>query len=241
MEKNYLLSAVSIVACAGCDIGSVNEGGDTSDAGPVVDGGAPSTPVFRPTIQSDLSNAGCLTAFCHGGGTMPMQLVTPPSDESEWLANYQQVSTRIDTLIAKSTGGGGHTASLSEGDPIPLRWQAWIDGGAPYEATAAPDAGSPVDAGSLADAPAGGLTWNSSIRQMLIGDGCTGCHGLQGAYSLETYSGALGFGADQITPNVIPGDATSLLIVYYDDEHYTTSTENAALVRQWIVEADAEE
>ena len=171
-----------------------------------------------------------------------MQLTMPPSSESQWQANYDEVKSRTSTLSSKSSGGGGHTASLAPGDAMLVRWQAWIDAGAPYEETASsPDAGTLVDAGPLPDAPPGSLTWNARIAQMLVNDGCTVCHGLQGAYSLETYSGALGFGTDQTIPNVIPGDASSLLITYYDNQHHTTSESNATAIREWIVDQDAQE
>lgn len=168
---------------------------------------------------------------------MPMQLTSSPTGESQWELNYQEASARTATLIAKATGGGGHPAPVAEGDPMLERWQAWISAGAPYEAPAPPDAG----VGPGADAASGDLSWSSGIRQVLLSDGCVACHGLQGGYSLETYSGTLGFGSDQAVPNVIPGDANSLLITYYEDEHYTTSTANAALVRQWIVDELANE
>ena len=171
-----------------------------------------------------------------------MQLATTPGTDQEWLANFQEVQSRTSVLIAKSTGSGGHTASMTTGDPVIDRWEEWVRAGAPYEETsAAPDAGVPADAGPFSDASSGTITWNSSIRQILIDDGCTGCHGLQGAYSLETYNGALGFGTDQSEPNVVPGNASSLLITYYDDSEHHASLANAELVRRWIVDNDAAE
>ncbi|MCP4445982.1 MAG: hypothetical protein GY811_11645 [Myxococcales bacterium] len=242
MNTNWL-SVVALISLAGCSVGEVNnQSRADSGSGGNVDGATPSSPVFRPTIQEDLSAAGCLGASCHGGGQVPMQLAPSPASDAEWEANYQETRSRTSTLIPKATGAGGHSASMTEGDSTLVRWQAWISAGAPYEAVAqVPDAGTPIDAGPQADAAAGAVTWDSSIRQLLVSDGCTTCHGLQGAYSLETYSAALGFGTDQTVPNVIPGDANSLLITYYDNQHHTTSTANAELVRRWIVENDADE
>jgi len=171
-----------------------------------------------------------------------MQLIRFPSSEADWQTNYEQVNARTSILVEKSKGSAGHLSSLVEGGPTLVRWREWIDSGAPFgEQEAMPDAGTLTDASPQSDAASGTVTWTSTIREVLVDDGCTSCHGLQGAYSLETYSAALGFGTDQNTPNVIPGDSASLLVTYYDNLHNTTSTANAELIRRWIVQYDARE
>jgi hypothetical protein len=84
----------------------------------------------------------------------------------------------------------------------------------------------------------GALTWSGDIGPIMITEGCTGCHGQSGAYSLETYQGALGFGSGGAA-NVIPGDDSSKLLVYCENGHKGFSTANAELVRAWIMDNDA--
>ena len=61
------------------------------------------------------------------------------------------------------------------------------------------------------------VTWNANIRSVVAGStpggGCHGGASPAGNYSLTSYAGALGNGADS-TPNVIPGNAGSLLITH---------------------------
>lgn len=234
------LPLVVFVSFAACEVGSFEFKSGDGGAGP--DGSLQRTTVFRPTIHEDLESAGCLSGSCHGGGAVPMQLIRFPSSEVEWQTNYEQVSARTSILVEKSQGSAGHLSSLVEGGPTLVRWREWIDSGAPFgEEEAVPDAGILADAGPQPDAASGSVSWGSTIRPMLVDDGCTFCHGLQGGYSLESYSAALGFGSDQSIPNVIPGDSASLLLTYYDNQHNTSSTANAELIRRWIVQYDASE
>ncbi|MBL4634650.1 MAG: hypothetical protein JKY56_12300 [Kofleriaceae bacterium] len=234
------LPVTVFVSFAACGVGTFEFKSTDGGIGP--DGSSQRMTVFRPTIHEDIKAAGCLSESCHGGGPIPMQLIRFPSSEVDWQTNYEQVNARTSILVEKSKGSAGHLSSLVEGGPTLVRWREWIDSGAPFgESEAMPDAGTLADAGPQFDATPGAVSWSSTIREVLVDDGCTSCHGLQGAYSLESYSAALGFGTDQSIPNVIPGDSASLLVTYYDNLHHTTSTANAELIRRWIVQYDARE
>jgi len=174
-----------------------------------------------------------------------MQLEPYPRTEEQWLANYEQVRTRgSSSLIPKATDQS-HQGAMHESDPVIHRWQMWIEGGMEYRAQEIlPDGGIGPD-GDLGDGdaapPDNAPTWDNLIGGIMITEGCTGCHGQSGAYSLQSYQAALGFGSGGAA-NVIPGDASSLLITYCENGHRGGMAEaNSDLVRQWIVENDASE
>ena len=246
MRCDLFVAASSSVLCAitiGCS-GELTTPGQGADG---VDGAAASSAVFRPGIQQDLDAAGCTSASCHGGTIAPMPLVASPDDEDDWLGNYNQVKARAGTtssslLIDKATGAGAHVAALTAADPMMDRWLEWVATGSPYQgASGAPDAGpsSGSDASPGPDASPS-LTWEDDIRPMLDARNCLDCHGTSGAYSLQTYSAALGFGTDN-TPNVIPGDPSSVLILYCDQGHYDMPAADTLTVISWIVDWNARE
>ncbi len=202
---------------------------------------------FRPGIQSDLDSLGCITAACHGGDVAPMRLIPNPLTNAEWEQNYNQVMTRAGTsaaslLIDKATGADGHSAPIDLGHPMVARWRGWIDLGTPYQAaTGVPDAGPAGDGGPQDPIDAGNaLSWDDDIGPLMVTAGCTVCHGNDGAYSVESYSAAFGFGTDD-TPNVIEGDALSVLAVYCEQGHFDMPYADALLVLSWIVDFDAQE
>jgi len=69
---------------------------------------------------------------------------------------------------------------------------------------------------------------------------CNGCHGdanAPGNYHTDTYAGLLGNGSDN-TPNVIPGNANSLLVQYMLNNHKNVNTVFPGfptVVRDWVV------
>jgi hypothetical protein len=201
--------------------------------------------VFRPDVQDDLEAAGCTQASaCHGGTTAPMPLAASPTTDTQWSDNYDQVAARADSafsslLVTKATGGGGHVASLTLDDPIIQRWQEWISAGTPYDLTAG---GPGADAGPAGETDGGdaALTWENDIQPLLTARGCITCHGNQGAYSLESHSAALGFGSDG-TPNVIAGNASSLLVAYCEQGHHEISYSDALIVLRWVIDWNARE
>jgi hypothetical protein len=203
---------------------------------------------FRPRVQDDLDSAGCTAGSCHASDAVPMRLVADPITEDDWRNNYNQVRARAGTvtsslLLDKAQGAGGHLAGLAADDPIVIRWQTWIAAGAPFESTVAdPDggAGASADAGLAADAgTAAGLTWRADVDPIMRAR-CTRCHGTEGAYSLESYSAAFGFGRDA-TPNIVPGDPTSLLAQYAEQGHEGIPAAEALIVVEWIVDWNAAE
>lgn len=234
---------LSMLLGAGCT-GELIPADGTEATGP--DGASGVSEVFRPTIQADLDGAGCMSGSgCHAGTIAPMPLTPAPQSDDEWLANYEAVRSRAGTrtsslLMDKATGAGGHVA-LAESDPMLQRWWAWIDRGAPFAedgpepdgGAAATDAGLPVDAGP-------GLTWGGDIDPLLARVGCRDCHGNSGAYSLDSYTAAFGFGTDQV-PNIIPGNAQSLLIQYCEQGHEGIVSTDALVVIEWVVDWGAAE
>jgi hypothetical protein len=219
--------------------GAVGQGPDGSTAGELA---------FRPGIQQDFDTVGCTAAACHGGNSAPMPLVPNPVTEQQWRDNYNQVAARAGTassslLIDKAAGSGSHVASLSPSDPVVQRWLLWIADGAPFESGGS-NGGADAGLGG-ADASAGGdagaeLTWINNIGPMLEARGCVSCHGTSGAYSLESYSAALGFGSDA-TPNVIPGDPLSLLVIYCEQGHHDMPAADTLVLIRWIVDWGAKE
>lgn len=236
---------LTVTGCSG-ELQPINSG----DNGGGADGGASAGMFFRPGIQQDLDTAGCTSTGCHGGTSVPMPLAASPSSEDDWRSNYDQVKARAggstsSLLVDKATGAGGHVSSMTESEPMIARWRSWIASGSPYEYTtsgvdAGTGAGADAQTGDGADAGPAALTWVKDINPLFQANGCRNCHGTAGAYSVETYSAALGFGTDQI-PNVIPGDATSILITYCTDGHEGIRFADALKVVEWIVDANAAE
>lgn len=240
------IALAAAVACSGelTPIDSSEPGGGGADAGA---GGAAA--MYRPDIQRDLEAMGCTSEACHGGGSVPMPVTAAPATDDAWMANYNQVKARAGTataslLIDKATGAGGHIAAVQPGDPMLDRWTEWIELGTPYERSTggAPDAGTgAADAGPGATGDAAPtLTWEADIGPLMRARGCTDCHGTSGAYSLENYSAALGFGTDEL-PNVIPGDPLSLLVVYCEQGHHGMPYDDALKVLSWVVDFEAAE
>lgn len=238
-----LVSIICWLSLLGCTGELVPTSGS---AGGGTDGGGSTSLAFRPTIQEDLSGIGCASSSCHGSDAVPMPLVVAPATEDEWRDNYNQVMARAGTqstslLISKASGAGGHVASLDAEDPMLERWRSWIAAGTPYEEVSPdqPDGGSDLDA-SLVDASVAlGLTWDRDISP-IMGARCTRCHGTQGAYSLESYQAALGFGRDAI-PNILPGNPLSLLLQYCEQGHEGIGAAEALLVVEWVVDWNASE
>jgi len=232
------------VGCSGELVPTNPEGGGDPD------GAAPDdVTAFRPGIQGDLDSLGCIVAACHGGGdAVPMLLVANPLANVEWEQNYNQVMARAGTtatslLIDKATGAGGHTASVDVAHPMVERWRHWIEMGTPYQATAGTSDAGPAgpDGGSQGPADAAdALSWDDDIGPLMVTAGCAACHGNDGAYSVETYSAAFGFGSDD-TPNVVPGDPLSALAVYCEQGHFDMPYADTLTVISWIVDFDARE
>jgi hypothetical protein len=252
--------SLSVVAMASCvaEPPSALLSGD--DAGGTTGGGVGSTQAplevaFRPDIQADLDQLGCTSQACHGGASLPMQLVAFPADDESWAENYQAVKARAGSVSAsplrdKALGDGGHIDPLHEDDPIVTRWMAWVSAGAPFELTGDPPAGGAGSGGSgeggagtgaTGTGGAGGFggesTWDGGIAALLVGNACLDCHGTsgwQGAYSLASYTAALGFGTDDV-PNVVPGDASSKLVEYAEAGHHGIGPGDAAAIRAWVL------
>ncbi len=247
--RTWLFALVlTTLGCSG-ELSPINN--DNSNGSGPDGGGANAGMFFRPSIQQDLEGAGCTSSGCHGGTAAPMPLIPSPTSEDDWRSNYDQVKARAggstsSLLVDKATGAGGHVASMSGSDAVITRWREWIASGAPYEYTASSvDAGSggggaDAQTGGPADAGAATLTWVKDINPLLQTNGCRDCHGTLGAYSVESYTAVLGFGTDQI-PNVIAGDATSLLITYCTDGHGGIRFADALKVVEWIVDNNAAE
>jgi len=236
---SYVGLAASLAACHGELTTGGGGGGDRPDGG--------GAPVYRPTIQDDLEVAGCVAGACHGGDTAPMPLVAAPMSDDDWRDNYGQVMARAGTastslLIDKATGVGGHVAVLAD-DPLTLsRWRDWIAAGTPYQPTSASTDASVAtgaDAAVTADADTATLSWDDDIAPIMV-DRCQRCHGNSGAYSLETWAAAFGYGSDGV-PNIIPGDESSLLVRYCEDGHQGLPYGDALLVLSWVVDFDARE
>jgi mono/diheme cytochrome c family protein len=111
------------------------------------------------------------------------------------------------------------------GELVPVPGQEGADAGAAEDAVAADDPE---------------LTWERHVGPMMGARGCVPCHGDGGSYSVETYAAALGPGSDAV-PNVIPGDASSLLLTYSLAGHGGLGAADLSRLRGWIVDADARE
>ncbi len=212
---------------------------------------------FRPSIQADLDAEGCTSASCHGAGRAPMTVAPSPRDSAGFRANYDEVKVRTaaggGALVDKAAGGSGHPHILEATGETATRWRAWVAAGAPFEAAAQPrpdaapttprdggarDAGRRDGGATRADGGtsdgAAALTWEADIGPMLGAAGCTRCHGTAGRYSVETYAQALAAGSDT-TPNVVPGDASSVLVMYGEAGHQGLRYELALQVRRWVL------
>jgi hypothetical protein len=245
--------SVALGACVACTGQLVPLSGGV-DAGAGGGGDGETAIAFRPSVHQDLKAAGCLLGVCHGSTAVPMTLVADPASDDQWIANYEEVRSRAGTpssspLIDKALGAGGHVASIAAGDEMLDAWAAWVAAGAPYQAPApgGGDAGTPGGGGD-AGTPGGGggdvegLSWRHDIVPLLVRNDCRSCHGgqnVQGAYSLDTYEAALGFGTDNV-PNIIPGDPDSLLAQYCAEGHNGISAPDALIVITWIANWNAQ-
>ncbi len=95
---------------------------------------------------------------------------------------------------------------------------------------------NPVGGGNTS----GGLTWNGDVGPAVVTNGCTAaaCHdgaGTGGQYSLTSYAGATGPGADGTVPNVVAGDPNSLLYTKCLTVHNTCNQTISDLIYDWIV------
>lgn len=232
-----LLACLSLGASAGCDgvASSVDERSSSARA----DGGAPSAggPYFRPDIQQQLESSNCLG--CHASGSTPMKAKKGPTTEAEWQQNFAEVRARAGQLAAKATGAEGHSALLKAEDAAAASWKTWAANGAPFAAGNAggnPSLGSGVPSTVDAGTP---LTWAADIGPLLAAK-CTSCHGNSGSYSLTTLANAKGPGTDAV-PNIVPGDASSLLVIYCRDGHQGVGAVDGLKVMRWVVDWGAAE
>lgn len=194
--------------------------------------------LFRPHIQSDIESTGC--PLCHSDGTFPFQIIESPTTEDEWRTNYEETAARIGDgssapLVDRPLGSNGHPVVLRAESDVPERWREWIHSGAPYQPGASPGRvtrdGGPGETG---DDP---ITW-AAVREILSSNDCMRCHGDAGEYSLETLEATMGPGSDDV-PNVIAGDAESLLVQYCRNGHQGIGYRDALTVLAWIVEWNA--
>lgn len=78
----------------------------------------------------------------------------------------------------------------------------------------------------------------------VLDDGCaSSCHSTAvklGNYDLSTYAGVLGNGSDA-TPNAIPGDSTSLIIVKLKSGHPSVDVSRLAMILQWVYQDSCKE
>jgi len=87
------------------------------------------------------------------------------------------------------------------------------------------------------------LTYDADLKPYFDGSCATsGCHDAAsalGGYNMSTYEGILGNGSDS-TPNAIPGDANSLLIVKMSTGQsmsgFVGGQANFDMVQKWVVE-----
>lgn len=227
----------------GCNAGSIHRDGPSYEAPlPVTrDSGAAESddlagaqPVFRPHIQRDIENTGC--SGCHGRGTYPFIVMDSPISDTEWRANYEEVIRHLGDgtsapIVELPLGAEGHPVILRPDSDVPARWREWIRNGAPYQqgdvgVRVTPDGGS----GETEDP----ITW-AAVQGVFASNDCMRCHGTEGGYSLESMEAATGPGSDDV-PNVIPGDASSLLVSYCRDGHQGIGYRDALTVLAWVVE-----
>jgi hypothetical protein len=103
--------------------------------------------------------------------------------------------------------------------------------------------------GATSSAAAGGgammndaVSWSVDVAPAILGTNCTqsACHdaaATSGQYSLTSRDNALGAGSDGTIPNVLPGDAGSLLITKCTPTHNNCALQQ--LFYAWIVDNDA--
>jgi len=205
---------------------------------------------FRPDVQRDLADEGCI--FCHQRAGTPMQITAEPDTDAEWRDNYEEVAARAGgLLVGKATGDGGHGAFLDASSPVLAHWRAWIDAGTPFESEASPepepteeDASVPeADAGTTTP-PTGGasVTYSTDVQPIIETNGCTRCHdpgpSRAGGYDLSDFAGIMAAGSDDV-PNVIPGDADSVLVDYARNGHQGIGYLEALTIMDWVVEWEA--
>ncbi|MBW2461061.1 MAG: hypothetical protein JRH11_05410 [Deltaproteobacteria bacterium] len=222
--------------------------GDDDSGMAIDDPEDPEAVVFRPDIQQDLEDEGCLT--CHQRAGTPMQVTPEPGSEGEWRDNYDEVVARAGSstaslLIDKATGAGGHGAFLDASSPVLARWRAWVSGGTMYEdaeppgdpSPASTDAGVPEEDAGTTPPPTGDdpVAYTTDIAPIIESNGCTRCHGSSGSYDLSSFSDVIGSGSDDV-PNVIAGDADSVLIDYCRNGHQGIGYRDALTVMEWVVD-----
>ncbi len=174
MISPRLLAALAVLATAACLPNAPNViGGQFNDLSASDDlpmTGPGGSAFFNPEIQQDLDKLGCTSSSCHGGGVSPV-LHASPTSAADWQANYTNVKIDCSTLdclaggassplLQKAlVGGAMHAGSkpfASTSDATYQRWLAWIEAGAPYDATTVDMAAAPSgDLGNadLAKAP----------------------------------------------------------------------------------------
>jgi hypothetical protein len=103
-----------------------------------------------PSIEADITAAGCAVSECHvittagmmSAGT-PLNLIATPTAQSDIDANYASFKALTTTsdptmslVLVYATGGPGGTGHsggqvITTGDEVYNRWVAWIGGGEP--------------------------------------------------------------------------------------------------------------
>ncbi len=138
MAMRHVLPGLIVAVLVGCH-GELTPLGDPPDDPPDVPGvDAGADIAFRPSIQSDLDSAGCTATNCHALAGTPMLVLAAPTDEADWVANYDEVIARsgnstTSLLLAKPSGLGGHVTVFEPSSPVIDRWAEWIDDGVSFE------------------------------------------------------------------------------------------------------------
>ena len=86
-------------------------------------------------------------------------------------------------------------------------------------------------------------SYNTDIKAVLDANCASSCHssGVKlGNYDLSTYAGVLGNGSDA-TPNAIPGDSNSFLIVQLKLGHQSQDAATIAMIFQWVYQDSCKE
>jgi len=138
--------------------------------------------------------------------------------------------------VAANTGGSGTGASGSGASGSGAS-------GSGASGSGASGSGASGGGGAGAGGPVEEVTWDADIYDVLVGNACHDCHGTsgwQGAYSVATYGGAMGFGTDG-TPNIVPYDETSKLVQYGLAGHHGMSPTDADIIYSWVVDLGAPE
>lgn len=273
LPHRALSTLVAVTLTAGCNAGLISGwtgdiADDARDAdasrtpfeddggkvdGPAGEGTEVERVFFRPAVQQDLVDEGCID--CHQRAGTPMQLILEPGSEDQWRANYDAVAARAGSagesaLIDKATGAGGHGAFVTADSPVIGRWQAWVAGGSLFESGGAAedreprssDAGDPEVDGGTAEVPASddAVTYTTDIAPIIESNGCTGCHGRAGSYDLSSFRGLMGGGSDDVA-NVVPGDPNSVLLAYCREGHQGMGYRGALTIMEWVVDWGARE